>query len=193
MKLHSCRVCRRRSWVSRSPSARFKGPARDLQLHLVNDQFCTGRQQAGSPREAEDGGRSRSPSSHPPEHRAADEEAKAKELRLKYFNIPWSIDPKDDRPIFSAVRRPGKPSDAHSLHGSRSSRRLLDDSAGPSRRLDRGSGRRGSAQDRSTRSASSGRHCPRVYREASEKVKTLPSRSAFRPECFRFFVFLPWW
>ena len=119
---------------------------------LINNQFCTG----GQPKlEALEKLKTESVKSilnlrTPPEHRAADEEAKAKELGLS-TSIPRSLrNPKTGRPTFFCrfpttrqtvrcsfiVRRP--------LSG-----RLLDDTASPSRRLDRGSGPRGSAEDRS--------------------------------------------
>jgi protein tyrosine phosphatase (PTP) superfamily phosphohydrolase (DUF442 family) len=67
---------------------------------LVSDQFCTG----GQPRiEALEKLKSEGVKSiinlrQPSEHRAADEEAKAKELGLKYFNIPVVYrDPKEEQ------------------------------------------------------------------------------------------------
>jgi uncharacterized protein (TIGR01244 family) len=67
---------------------------------LVNDQFCTGGQprlEALAKLKAE-GIKSILNLRTPPEHRAADEEAKAKELGLKYFNIPVVYrDPKPEQ------------------------------------------------------------------------------------------------
>jgi protein tyrosine phosphatase (PTP) superfamily phosphohydrolase (DUF442 family) len=67
---------------------------------LVSEQFCTG----GQPRiEALEKLKSEGVKSilnlrQPSEHRAADEEAKAKELGLKYFNIPVVYrDPKEEQ------------------------------------------------------------------------------------------------
>jgi protein tyrosine phosphatase (PTP) superfamily phosphohydrolase (DUF442 family) len=67
---------------------------------LVSDQFCTG----GQPKlEALDKLKSEGVKSiinlrQPSEHRAADEEAKAKELGIKYYNIPVVYrDPKDEQ------------------------------------------------------------------------------------------------
>jgi protein tyrosine phosphatase (PTP) superfamily phosphohydrolase (DUF442 family) len=66
----------------------------------VNDQFCTG----GQPRLEQleklkaDGVKSILNLRQPSEHRAAEEEAKAKELGLRYFNIPFVFgDPKDEQ------------------------------------------------------------------------------------------------
>ncbi len=66
----------------------------------VNDQFCTG----GQPRLEhlqklkEDGVKSIINLRPPGEHRAAEEEAKAKELGLKYFNIPVVFgEPKEEQ------------------------------------------------------------------------------------------------
>jgi len=66
----------------------------------VNDQFCTG----GQPRLEQleklkaDGIKSILNLRQPSEHRAAEEEAKAKELGLRYFNIPFVFgDPKDEQ------------------------------------------------------------------------------------------------
>ena len=67
---------------------------------FVNDQFCT----SGQPKlesfeklKAE-GVKSILNLRTPPEHRAADEEAKAKEVGLKYFNIPVVYrDPKEEQ------------------------------------------------------------------------------------------------
>ena len=67
---------------------------------LINNQFCTGGQpklEALEKLKAE-GVKSILNLRTPPEHRAADEEAKAKELGLKYFNIPVVFrDPKDEQ------------------------------------------------------------------------------------------------
>ncbi|HWO01154.1 MAG TPA: protein tyrosine phosphatase family protein [Blastocatellia bacterium] len=67
---------------------------------LVSDQFCTGGQpklEALEKLKAE-GVKSILNLRQPSEHRAADEEAKAKELGLKYFNIPVVYrDPKDEQ------------------------------------------------------------------------------------------------
>lgn len=67
---------------------------------LVDQQFCT----SGQPKlEALDKLKAEGVKSilnlrTPPEHRAADEEAKAKELGLKYFNIPVVYrDPKEEQ------------------------------------------------------------------------------------------------
>ena len=66
----------------------------------INDQFCTG----GQPRLEhlqklkDEGVKAIINLRQPSEHRAAEEEAKAKELGLKYFNIPFVFgDPKDDQ------------------------------------------------------------------------------------------------
>lgn len=66
----------------------------------VNEQFCTG----GQPRLEHleklkaDGVKAIINLRQPSEHRAAEEEAKAKELGLRYFNIPVSFgDPKDEQ------------------------------------------------------------------------------------------------
>jgi protein tyrosine phosphatase (PTP) superfamily phosphohydrolase (DUF442 family) len=66
----------------------------------VNDQFCTG----GQPRlehlqQLKDDGVKAIINLRPPsEHRAAEEEARAKELGLKYFNIPFVFsEPKDEQ------------------------------------------------------------------------------------------------
>jgi len=67
---------------------------------LVSDQFCTGGQpklEALDKLKAE-GVKSILNLRTPGEHRAADEEAKAKELGLKYFNIPVVYrDPKEEQ------------------------------------------------------------------------------------------------
>jgi protein tyrosine phosphatase (PTP) superfamily phosphohydrolase (DUF442 family) len=57
---------------------------------LVSDQFCTGGQPKLEALEKlkSEGVKSILNLRQPSEHRAADEEAKAKELGLKYFNIP---------------------------------------------------------------------------------------------------------
>ena len=66
----------------------------------VNDEFCTG----GQPRlehlqQLKDQGVKAIINLRPPaEHRAAEEEAKAKELGLRYFNIPFVFgEPKDEQ------------------------------------------------------------------------------------------------
>jgi uncharacterized protein (TIGR01244 family) len=66
----------------------------------VNEEFCTG----GQPRLEElaklkaDGVKTVLNLRQPSEHRAADEEAKAKELGLKYFNIPVAFgEPKEEQ------------------------------------------------------------------------------------------------
>jgi uncharacterized protein (TIGR01244 family) len=66
----------------------------------VNDQFCTG----GQPRLEhlqqlkDDGVRAIINLRPPGEHRAAEEEARAKELGLRYFNIPFVFgEPKDEQ------------------------------------------------------------------------------------------------
>jgi uncharacterized protein (TIGR01244 family) len=66
----------------------------------VNEQFCTG----GQPRlehlqQLKDEGVKAIINLRPPaEHRAAEEEAKAKELGLRYFNIPFVFgEPKDEQ------------------------------------------------------------------------------------------------
>ena len=67
---------------------------------LVNDQFCTGGQPKLEALEKlkTEGVKAILNLRTPPEHRAADEEAKAKELGLKYFNIPVVYrDPKDEQ------------------------------------------------------------------------------------------------
>ena len=67
---------------------------------LVNEQFCTGGQpriEALEKLKAE-GVKSIINLRQPSEHRAADEEAKAKELGIKYYNIPVVYrDPKDEQ------------------------------------------------------------------------------------------------
>ena len=67
---------------------------------LVSEQFCTGGQpriEALEKLKAE-GVKSIINLRQPSEHRAADEEAKAKELGLKYFNIPVVYrDPKEEQ------------------------------------------------------------------------------------------------
>src|SRR5262245_3307042 len=67
---------------------------------FVNDQFCTSGQpklEAFEKLKAE-GVKSILNLRTPPEHRAADEEAKAKEVGLKYFNIPVVYrDPKEEQ------------------------------------------------------------------------------------------------
>ncbi len=74
------------------------GPIRNFLR--VNDQFCTG----GQPRLEHleklkaDGVKAIINLRRPTEHRADEEEAKAKELGLRYFNIPVSVgDPKDEQ------------------------------------------------------------------------------------------------
>jgi outer membrane protein assembly factor BamB/protein tyrosine phosphatase (PTP) superfamily phosphohydrolase (DUF442 family) len=74
------------------------GPIRNFLR--VNDQFCTG----GQPRPEhlqrlkEEGVKAIINLRPPAEHRAAEEEAKAKELGLRYFNIPFVFgDPKDEQ------------------------------------------------------------------------------------------------
>ena len=69
-------------------------------FHLLSDQYCTG----GQPKlEALDKLKSEGVKAiinlrTPGEHRAAEEEAKAKELGLKYFNIPVVYrDPKEEQ------------------------------------------------------------------------------------------------
>ena len=66
----------------------------------VNDQFCTG----GQPRLEhlqqlkDEGVKAIINLRQPSEHRAAEEEARAKELGLKYFNIPFVFgEPKDEQ------------------------------------------------------------------------------------------------
>src|SRR5688572_19056672 len=66
----------------------------------VNEQFCTG----GQPRVEHleqlkaEGVKAIINLRQPSEHRAAEEEAKAKELGLRYFNIPVKFgDPKDEQ------------------------------------------------------------------------------------------------
>ena len=64
----------------------------------VNEQFCTGGQRTleGLEKLKADGIRTIINLRPPTEHRAAEEEAKAKELGLRYFNIPVVYsDPKD--------------------------------------------------------------------------------------------------
>src|SRR5262245_48201009 len=66
----------------------------------VSDQFCTGGQPKleGLDKLKAEGVKSILNLRTPGEHRAADEEAKAKELGLKYFNIPVVYrDPKDEQ------------------------------------------------------------------------------------------------
>lgn len=66
----------------------------------VNDQFCTGGQPKLDALEKlkSEGVKSIINLRTPGEHRAADEEAKAKEIGLKYFNIPVVYrDPKDEQ------------------------------------------------------------------------------------------------
>jgi len=67
---------------------------------LVSDQFCTGGQPKLEALEKlkSEGVKSVLNLRQPSEHRAADEEAKAKELGLKYFNIPVVYrDPKEEQ------------------------------------------------------------------------------------------------
>jgi len=67
---------------------------------LVSDQFCTGGQPKLEALEKlkSEGVKSILNLRQPSEHRAADEEAKAKELGLKYFNIPVVYrDPKEEQ------------------------------------------------------------------------------------------------
>ena len=66
----------------------------------VNDQFCTGGQPKLEQLEKlkADGVKAIINLRQPSEHRAADEEAKAKELGLRYFNIPVAYaDPKEEQ------------------------------------------------------------------------------------------------
>ena len=66
----------------------------------VNDQFCTGAQPRLEHLEMvkKDGVRAIINLRQRSEHRAAEEEAKAKELGLRYFNIPVAFgDPKDEQ------------------------------------------------------------------------------------------------
>jgi len=68
-------------------------------LH-VNDQFCTGGQPRLEHLEMlkKEGVKAIINLRQPNEHRAAEEEAKAKELGLRYFNIPVVFtDPKDEQ------------------------------------------------------------------------------------------------
>jgi protein tyrosine phosphatase (PTP) superfamily phosphohydrolase (DUF442 family) len=68
-------------------------------LH-VNDQFCTGGQPRLEHLEMlkKEGVKAIINLRQPSEHRAAEEEAKAKELGLRYFNIPVVFtDPKDEQ------------------------------------------------------------------------------------------------
>jgi protein tyrosine phosphatase (PTP) superfamily phosphohydrolase (DUF442 family) len=69
---------------------------------LVSDQFCTGGQPKLEALEKlkSEGVKSILNLRQPSEHRAADEEAKANELGLKYFNIPVVYrDPKEEQVI----------------------------------------------------------------------------------------------
>src|SRR4029079_14826777 len=66
----------------------------------VNDQFCTGGQPQLDQIEKlkSEGVKAIINLRQPSEHRAAEEEAKAKELGLRYFNIPFVFgDPKDEQ------------------------------------------------------------------------------------------------
>jgi protein tyrosine phosphatase (PTP) superfamily phosphohydrolase (DUF442 family) len=66
----------------------------------VNDQFCTGGQPRTEHLEMlkKDGVKAIINLRRPTEHRADEEEAKAKELGLRYFNIPVAFaDPKDEQ------------------------------------------------------------------------------------------------
>ena len=66
----------------------------------VNDQFCTGGQPQLDQLEKlkSEGVKAIINLRQPSEHRAAEEEAKAKELGLRYFNIPFVFgDPKDEQ------------------------------------------------------------------------------------------------
>jgi protein tyrosine phosphatase (PTP) superfamily phosphohydrolase (DUF442 family) len=68
----------------------------------VNDEFCTGGQPKLEHLEQlkADGVKSIINLRQPSEHRAAEEEAKAKELGLRYFNIPFVFgDPKEEQVI----------------------------------------------------------------------------------------------
>src|SRR5688500_2995630 len=84
--------------VSATRAQEDPGPIRNFLR--VNDQFCTG----GQPRLEHleklkaDGVKAIINLRRPTEHRADEEEAKAKELGLRYFNIPVSVgDPKDEQ------------------------------------------------------------------------------------------------
>ena len=71
-----------------------------LNFMRVNDQFCTGGQPKLEALEKlkSEGVKSIINLRTPGEHRAAEEEARAKELGLKYFNIPVVYrDPKDEQ------------------------------------------------------------------------------------------------
>ena len=66
----------------------------------INDQFCTGGQPRLEHLEMlkKDGVKTIINLRQPSEHRADEEEAKAKELGLRYFNIPFVYtDPKDEQ------------------------------------------------------------------------------------------------
>lgn len=66
----------------------------------VNESFCTGGQPKLEHLEMlkKDGVKAIINLRQPSEHRAAEEEAKAKELGLRYFNIPFAFgDPKDEQ------------------------------------------------------------------------------------------------
>ncbi len=66
----------------------------------VNDEFCTGGQPKLEHLEQlkAEGVKAIINLRQPSEHRAAEEEAKAKELGLRYFNIPFSFgDPKEEQ------------------------------------------------------------------------------------------------
>lgn len=75
-------------------------PLAILNFTRVNDQFCTGGQPKLEALEAlkASGVKAILNLRQPSEHRAADEEAKAKEVGLKYFNIPVVYrDPKEEQ------------------------------------------------------------------------------------------------
>jgi hypothetical protein len=100
----------------------------------VNKDFCTGGQPKLEHLEKlkADGVKSIINLRQPSEHRAAEEEAKAKELGLKYFNIPVAYGNPNEEQVAEFLKitddpenRPG----VHPLHGSDPCRRVLDDQA----------------------------------------------------------------
>jgi protein tyrosine phosphatase (PTP) superfamily phosphohydrolase (DUF442 family) len=94
--LHAILVC-----LFAAATVLTQEPAQPIRNFIrVNDQFCTG----GQPRLEHleklkaDGVKAIINLRQPTEHRAAEEEAKAKELGLRYFNIPVAFtDPKEEQ------------------------------------------------------------------------------------------------
>ena len=119
----------------------------------VDSNFCTG----GQPRLEHldqlkaDGVKAIINLRQPTEHRADEEAAKAKELGLRYFNIPGRLQGSEGRTgrrVPEAHRRSGESARVHPLHGGGAGRRLLDDPARGARRLADREGRGRGAEDR---------------------------------------------